>query len=650
MFADYNFVRAAAVVPKTRVADPLFNIGEIINAAGTAASEGADIIVFPELAITSYTCADLFRQKMLLKSSLDALKSFLVFSNTVSSVIVLGIPLQMEGKLFNCAAVLQNGKVLGVVPKTYIPNNNEFYEARWFASSRESGVETIELFGKTVPFKPQIIFKSVCSREFSFSVEICEDLWAVIPPGSMHALAGAELILNISSSNELAGKSLYRRNLVKAQSASALCGYVYTSSGIGESTTDTVYGGHSLIAENGKLLAENRRFLTDTSILYADIDLDIIRHERMNNISYSRIFPGLKKDSYSVLKLAADTNTGDNASILIRNVEPRPFIPDNEINRRERCEEILTIQSTGLATRLAHTGINSVVIGLSGGLDSTLAFLVTVEAFAKLKLDLSGIHLITMPGFGTTVRTRGNVEKLCNAMGLSLERISIVDASARHLEDIGHDGTTTDITYENSQARERTQILMDKANLLGALVIGTGDLSELALGWCTYNGDHMSMYAVNSGVPKTLVSYLIRYYKEERASREVARILEDIIATPISPELLPPDKEGRILQKTEDKVGPYELHDFYLYNVVRFALDPLKILFLAETAFGSKYSRDTLKKWLKEFYRRFFSQQFKRSAIPDGPKVGTIALSPRADWRMPSDASVSLWLEELEKG
>ncbi len=650
MFSDYNFVRAAAVVPKTRVADPLFNIREIINAAGAAASEGADIIVFPELAITSYTCADLFRQKTLLNSSLDALNNFLVFSNTVSPVIVLGIPLQRDGKLFNCAAVLQRGKILGIVPKTYIPNNNEFYEARWFASSRESGVETIDLFGSTVPFKPQIIFKSVCSREFSFSVEICEDLWAVIPPGSMHALAGAELILNSSSSNELAGKSHYRRNLVKSQSASALCGYVYTSSGIGESTTDTVYGGHSIITENGKLLAENSRFLTDTSILYADIDLDIIRHERMNNISYSRIFPGLKKDNYSVLKLAAATNMEENDAVLIRNVEPRPFIPDNEVNRRERCEEILTIQSTGLATRLAHTGMSRVVIGLSGGLDSTLAFLVTVEAFTKLNLDLSGIHLITMPGFGTTERTRGNVEKLCDAMGLSLERISIVDASTHHLKDIGHDGITTDITYENSQARERTQILMDKANLLGALVIGTGDLSELALGWCTYNGDHMSMYAVNSGVPKTLVSYLIKYYREERASREVAKILEDIIATPISPELLPPDKEGKILQKTEDNVGPYELHDFYLYNVVRFAFDPLKILFLAETAFGSKYSRDTLKKWLKEFYRRFFSQQFKRSAIPDGPKVGTIALSPRADWRMPSDASVSLWLEELEKG
>ena len=650
MFSDYNFVRTAAVVPKTRVADPIFNTGEIINAARTAAFRGADIIVFPELAITSYTCGDLFRQKTLLKSSLDALNNCLVFSNTVSSVIILGIPLQIEGKLFNCAAVFQKGKILGVVPKTYIPNNSEFYEARWFASSRESCVETIELFGSTIPFKPQIIFKSICHRGFSFSVEICEDLWAVIPPGSLHALAGAELILNISSSNELAGKSLYRRDLVKSQSGSALCGYVYTSSGTGESTTDTVYGGHSIIAENGKVLTENSRFSIDTSILYADIDLDIIRHERINNISYSRIFPGLKKDSYSIQKLAADTRTVKDNSLFIRNIESRPFVPDDESNRKERCEEILNIQSTGLATRLSHTGISRVVIGLSGGLDSTLAFLVTVEAFTKLNLDLAGIHLITMPGFGTTDRTRGNVEKLCSAMGLLLERISIVDAAGRHLEDIGHDGTTTDITYENAQARERTQILMDKANLLGALVIGTGDLSELALGWCTYNGDHMSMYAVNSGVPKTLVSYLIRYYKEERASREVSEILEDIIATPISPELLPPGEEGEILQKTEDKVGPYELHDFFLYNVVRFAFDPQKVLYLAETAFKAQYDRDTLIKWLKVFYRRFFSQQFKRSAIPDGPKVGTIALSPRADWRMPSDASVSLWLEELEKG
>ncbi len=641
MFNGNNFVRTAAAVPETRIADPDYNIAEIINTAESALKENPDIVVFPELAVTSYTCGDLFRQRTLLEGALKALTRFLDFSSGSATVFVLGIPILNGGSLYNCAAVVQKGEILGIVPKTYIPNNNEYYEKRWFSSSIDSPVDVIDIFGSKVPFKPDILFRSSGQRKFNFAVEICEDLWAVIPPSSRHALAGAEIILNLSASNELAGKASYRRDLVRRQSGSALCAYVYTSAGVGESTTDTVFGGHTIAAENGKILAENKRFVKKSQILITDLDMDIIRHERINNSSFTG------GCSYTEVILKRDTKKRRDKK-LFRKVEPKPFVPGKNDDRRQRCEEIFNIQSTGLATRLDHTGIKDVVIGLSGGLDSTLALLVTSEAFKKLNLSFSGIHPVTMPGFGTTDRTKTNAEKLCSEMNLSIENISIVKAAENHLYDIGHNGKTTDITYENAQARERTQILMDKANLLNALVIGTGDLSELALGWCTYNGDHMSMYAVNSGVPKTLVSYLIGYYKEERASKEVAETLKDIIDTPISPELLPPDKEGNILQKTEDKVGPYELHDFFLYNVVRYAFKPQKVLFLAEKAFDSKYSSAVIKKWLKVFYRRFFAQQFKRSAIPDGPKVGTIALSPRADWRMPSDASANLWLAELD--
>lgn len=648
MFKDNNFIRTAAAVPVTEIGNTEYNIKEIKKAAEKAAKNHADIVVFPELSVTSYTCGDLFRQKILVESALDALNDFKVFSSDFPAVFVIGLPLKFSGSLYNCAAVVQKGEIYGIVPKTYIPNNNEFYESRWFASSFDSNADSVTILGSEVPFKPELIFQSKDKRGFTFSVEICEDLWAVIPPSSKHSLAGAEIILNLSSSNEIAGKAEYRRDLVKSQSGRSLCGYVYTSTGAGESTTDTVYGGHSIIGENRKILAENIRFNQGPDIIYADIDLDIIRHERMNSVSFSR-GRGISdyKRCYSIIDLPDGLKIRKDVK-MNRYIDPFPFVPGDRSNRIDRCEEILNIQSSGLASRLKHTGIKRTVIGLSGGLDSTLALLVTIEAYRKLNLDFSGIYPITMPGFGTSNRTKGNVYDLCREMNLSLETISIVEAVNNHLKDIGHNGTDTDITYENSQARERTQILMDKANLLGALVIGTGDLSELALGWCTYNGDHMSMYAVNSGVPKTLVSYLIEYYMEVKASESVAKILKDIINTPISPELLPLDSRGEIVQKTEDNVGPYSLHDFFLYHVVRFGFNPEKVLFLAKTAFRDKFTKEEILKWLKVFYRRFFSQQFKRSAIPDGPKVGTIALSPRADWRMPSDASVDLWQKELD--
>ncbi len=647
MFRKFNFVRVAAAIPETQPGDVEKNVHHIIKLLVESSEKGADIVLFPELSVTSYTCGDLFRQKALLDSALTGLEHIKDATKDLTAICIVGIPLMKDTMLFNTAVCLHRGSVLGVVPKTFIPNNNEYYEMRWFASANEIRKTDIKLFGETVPFKSELIFTSSDRRNFSFAIEICEDLWSVIPPSSRHSLQGAEIIFNPSASNELAGKASYRKRLIINQSGICLGAYVYASSGTGESSTDTVYGGHALVAENGKLLAESKRFLQNSQIIFHDIDLDQIRHDRINNSAFSKGQRPLdnKRETYS--HISAKFITQDVTKELYRHIDPHPFVPGTLQNRKLRCEEILSIQSSGLATRLKHTGIKNTLLGLSGGLDSTLALLVTVEAYKKLSLNYDGIYCITMPGLGTSNRTKNNATALCRELGIAIQTVDIISSVRQHFKDIGHDGQTTDIVYENSQARERTQILMDTANMKNALVIGTGDLSEFALGWCTYNGDQMSMYAVNSGVPKTLVSYLITYYAESRAENAVSKILKDILDTPISPELLPPDSEGNISQITEDTIGPYELHDFFLYYAVRFGLPPQKIIFLAEKAFKGKYTNKSIIKWLRVFYQRFFSQQFKRSAVPDGPKVGTIALSPRADWRMPSDASPSAWLKDL---
>jgi len=647
MLKKFNYVRVAAAVPDTNPCDVDKNVDNIMTLLLESENNSTDIIIFPELSITSYTCADLFRQNELIVHAMDGLLKILKATKKMDIVCVIGIPLVNDNLLFNTAVCLQRGEILGIVPKTYIPGTKEYYEKRWFASSFDIRRDKIDLFGKTIPFKKELIFKSSDKRGFTLAIEICEDLWAVTPPSAQHSLHGAEIIVNLSASNELTGKADYRKSLVVNQSARILGGYAYTSAGVGESTTDTIFGGHSIIAENGKILAENKRFLRNNAVIYSDIDLDIIRHERKNSSAFQRI-PGSysEKNEYTFITVRSDSKKYP--VDILRKIELHPFVPAEKENREKRCEEILSIQSIGLATRLKHTGIEDTIIGLSGGLDSTLALLVIIEAYNHLHLNKNRIHCLTLPGFGTTKQTRGNVEKLCRELGLQLETINISSAAQQHLKDIGHDGIRTDITYENTQARERTQILMDRANMENGLVIGTGDLSELALGWCTYNGDHMSMYTVNSGVPKTLVSYLIEYYADYRSTTASAKILKNILATPISPELLPPGKNGQITQITEDKIGPYELHDFFLFHVVRFGYAPKKILFLSVNAFDGIYSPASIKKWLIVFYKRFFSQQFKRSAIPDGPKVGTIALSPRADWRMPSDASPEVWLKALE--
>ena len=565
--------------------------------------------------------------------------------------------------MYNCAALIYRGCILGLVPKTYIPNHNEFYEHRWFSSGNDACSDVYSYRGIDIPFGTDLLFKTSGSRTCTIGIELCEDMWAPVPPSVRKSLAGAEVILNLSASNELAGKADYRRSLISKLSGQQLAVYAYCSSGIFESSTDTVYGGHRIIVENGHLLAENSRFEHETGSTIIDADLDFIRHERINNKTfadcaaaelngesgrgYFRLVESeaLGEDALAASSVETETLTAEN---LIREVDRRPFVPAAAATRERRCREIFSIQSAGLAARLKHIGCKTAVIGLSGGLDSTLALLVCLAAFKTLKLPLSGLKCITMPGFGTTGRTKGNAGKLCDAFGLVLETIEITAAVRLHFSDIGHDEAEKSITYENSQARERTQILMDMANKAGGIVIGTGDLSEQAMGWSTYNGDHMSMYAVNTGVPKTLVRFLVEFYIENIASAEAAEVLTDINNTPISPELLPPDENGEISQKTEDNIGPYELHDFFLYQVVRCGFEPRKVLFLAEAAFKGKYTRRVTAKWLKVFYRRFFSQQFKRSCVPDGPKVGTIALSPRADWRMPSDASARLWLDALE--
>ncbi|MDC7225967.1 MAG: NAD(+) synthase [Spirochaetales bacterium] len=651
---ELGFVRIGCVTPELKLADVGTNADSIIRSAFSAAAEGCDIIVYPELSITGYTCADLFHQKLIQTKVIDELLRIAEETSELDSYIATGLPVYHESRLYNAAVLIYQGCILGIVPKTYIPNYGEFYEHRWFSSGSEVFSDNIVIEGSEIPFGTDLVFKS--DRGFSLGMELCEDMWAPVPPSVRKSLAGAEIILNLSASNELAGKADYRRGLIEKLSGQQLGIYAYCSSGIFESTTDTVFGGHRIIAENGKILAESGRFDTAEGITVADVDIGFIAHERGRNKTFSDCAAVELGDRNEIIFRSIELETGNDIEQgmelkprnLMRFLDARPFVPASADSREYRCREIFMIQSAGLASRLRHIGCSKVVIGLSGGLDSTLALLVCIEAFKSLGLNKKGIICITMPGFGTTGRTRGNAEMLCEKLGLGLETVEITPAVRQHFNDIGHDESVRNITYENSQARERTQILMDKANQTGGIVIGTGDLSEQAMGWSTYNGDHMSMYAVNTGVPKTLVRFLVEYYIEHIAEAETAAVLADINATPISPELLPPDEDGNIAQKTEDNIGPYELHDFFLFQVVRCGFEPKKVLFLAEAAFNSSYDRETIQKWLKLFYHRFFSQQFKRSCVPDGPKVGTIALSPRADWRMPSDASVAMWLKELD--
>jgi len=627
-----DFIKVAAACPKTRVADIDYNIENILLCINDANENGNKFIVFPELCITSYTCGDLFLQEYLLNKSLDGIKQILTATKDSDILIAVGAPLLSGSVLYNCAYLLFKGTVLGIVPKSYLPNYSEFYEKRWFSEGVSIENEKIDLpFQKDVPFSTNLIFSSNIA---SFGVEICEDLWVTIPPSSYLALMGAQIIGNLSASNELVSKMDYRKSLISNQSARAMCSYLYSSAGVHESTTDVLFSGHLLISENGSLLKENNRFQRDNEIISSIVDVFKLKAERMKNLSF--------RDSSKVIHKKPNIVNFEFSNTSLMNfdrfVDKHPFVPSLEKEREIRCKEIFSIQSAGLAKRLEHTKSKKAVIGISGGLDSTLALLVIVKTFELLNLDKKNIVTITMPGFGTTDRTYNNAIDLCRELGTDLREINIVKACIQHFEDIGHDKNIHDVTYENVQARERTQILMDLANKEGGILIGTGDLSELALGWCTYNGDHMSMYSVNPSVPKTLVRYLVKYVAENESTEIVCNTLMDILDTPVSPELLPKDKNGEIAQKTEDIVGPYELHDFFLYHFIKHGSTKERIFFLAKAAFKNDYSEEEIQKWLDKFMFRFFTQQFKRSALPDGPKVGSISLSPRGDWRMPSDA------------
>ena len=653
-----GFLRVAAATPKVRVADPQYNAQQIMDLIGQGYSRGVKLMVFPELCLTAYTCADLFGQKALLRKAREELDRIVRFTDGKDILVFLGLPWERDGKLYNAAAAIQKGRLLGIVPKRNLPNYSEFYEARNFCPGNERAVMT-NWNGEKVPMGTNLLFKCKNMPELTVAAEICEDVWVPCPPSIRHALAGATVVVNCSASDETTGKDMYRHDLICSQSARLVCGYVYANAGEGESTQDLVFGGQNIIAENGTCLVESRRFINES--ICADMDLERLDSERRRMSTFPDPAAAREEGGYLAVEFNLDAVLEDspgsqNAQAagssqpggdVLRYVDPAPFVPRDERQRNRRCEEILSIQAMGLKKRLEHTGCREAVIGLSGGLDSTLALLVTVRAFDSLKIPRSGIHCITMPCFGTTDRTYNNACTLAGKVGAELREINIREAVTRHFEDIGHDMDRHDVTYENSQARERTQVLMDIANEVGGLVIGTGDMSELALGWATYNGDHMSMYGVNGSVPKTLVRHLVRYYADTCREKELADVLLDVLDTPVSPELLPP-QDGRISQKTEDLVGPYELHDFYLYYILRYGYAPSKIYRLAFQAFKSQYDRETILKWMNVFYRRFFSQQFKRSCLPDGPKVGSGAVSPRGDLRMPSDASGRLWLEELE--
>lgn len=639
---NYGFIKVASAVPSVKVADCKYNVEQIEQQIVLAEGQGVEIIVFPELSLTGYTCQDLFRQNLLLETTESAMLMLLDFTRQLNIISIVGLPIAVGDLLLNCAAIIQKGQILGIVAKEYLPNYNEFYEKRWFASVQDLRTTELRFAGNQInlSFTPQIF---VTCDGVRFGVEICEDVWAPTPPSNHLALAGADIIFNLSASDELIGKHNYLCKLLAQQSARTITGYVYSSAGFGESTQDVVYGGNALIFENGHLLQSGPRFAMTPQMQVAQIDVERLRTERRGNTTYvnaQRRMIGedvIFKNAHSILP---------KDFVLERPVDAHPFIPSPDMMEKS-CEEILNIQVMGLAKRLVHTGCQKVVIGISGGLDSTLALLVCAMTFDKLGLDRSRIIGVTMPGFGTTDRTYTNAIKLMQSLRITIREISIAKSVTQHFEDIGHDISVHDTTYENSQARERTQILMDVSNQEGGLVIGTGDLSELALGWCTYNGDHMSMYAVNASIPKTLIACLVKFVAGTMDA-DTSATLHDVVDTPISPELVPADEDGNIQQKTEDLVGPYELHDFFLYYFMRHGFRPMKIFLLAQKAFEGQYEDDVIKHWLKTFFRRFFSQQFKRSCLPDGPKVGSISLSPRGDWRMPSDASSELWLRECE--
>jgi len=657
---EHGFLRVAACSPHIEVADCDKNTEIIISESKKAAQNGAKVVVFPELSITGYTCGDLFLQRTLQKGALDSLLKITRETKDLSALIAVGLPIATGTALYNCAALLFQGRILAIVPKTYIPNYSEFYEKRYFSSAPEaSGSITLCEEAEDVPFSTKILVADEHFHDFVLSAEICEDLWTPLPPSTLHTLAGASIIVNLSASNEVIGKAQYRRTLVSQQSARTISAYIYASAGHDESTTDLVFAGHDIIAENGKILAESTLF--EDGIVFADIDLELLAQERRKNTSFANCTDKTSLSDYQVISVSlsdskksagfgSQSDTEKKGS-LIRKIEKHPFVPHDNTERSKRCKEVIELQSEGLAKRLRHIKAKSAVIGLSGGLDSTLALLVACRAADKCSLSRDKIISVTMPCFGTTGRTYKNACALAKHTGSTLLEIPIADAVKQHFSDIKHDINNHDITFENAQARERTQVLMDVSNQRGGIVIGTGDLSELALGWCTYNADQMSMYGVNSSIPKTLVRHLVSWFSDEakeNSNQALSDVLKDILDTPVSPELLPPEKDGTIAQKTEDLVGPYELHDFFLYYVLRFGFSPSKIYFLACNAFKGVYEKDFIKKWLSSFYKRFFSQQFKRSCMPDGAKVGTVSLSPRGDWRMPSDACASLWLKEAE--
>ena len=640
----FGLMRVAAIAPKVKVADCVYNASQIIEEASKAANEGARVIVTPELGITGYTCGDLFHQITLLDAAECALIELMEDSADIDALLVVGAPLRCRGAVYNCAVAINKGKILGIVPKTYLPNYKEFYEKRWFASATVLDADYVDLCGIKARISPTLLFTY---SDMKVAIELCEDLWTPVPPASLAAIAGANVILNLSASNELIGKHSYLMSLIKQQSARCRAAYVYASSGYGESTTDLVFAGNAVIAEDGRVIAEGERFSTEGSRAIADIDLQMLNNERITATSFadSKCLAPVYEEieiSYGPLKPFD--------GVVMRPISRHPFVPSDEQILNDRCEEIINIQVAGLMRRLDHIHCTSLVVGVSGGLDSTLALLVAAKAFDRLKLDRSGIIGITMPGFGTTDRTYNNALTLMRALGVTIKEISIVDAVKQHFADIDHDINNHNITYENSQARERTQILMDYSNKCGGIVLGTGDLSELALGWATYNGDHMSMYGVNASIPKTLVKYLVRWFALTgfASDKATSDTLLDIVDTPISPELIPADEKGNIKQKTEDLVGPYELHDFFLFHMIRLGFNPEKIFTLCAIAYEGIYDKPFILRWLREFYRRFFQQQFKRSCLPDGPKVGSVSLSPRGDWRMPSDASAALWLAECD--
>lgn len=638
---NYGYVKVAAAVPRVKVADCKFNAREIEKEIIIAEGKGVQIIAFPELCVTGYTCGDLFAQQLLLEEAEMGLIQIVSNTRQLDIIAILGMPIAMNGVLLNAAVVIQKGKVLGVVPKTYLPNYKEFYEKRWFTSAVDVSEKSVRLCGQVVPMGTDLLFETA---DTTFGIEICEDLWAPIPPSSSLALQGAEILFNLSADNEGIGKHNYLCSLISQQSARCIAGYVFCSCGFGESTTDVVFAGNGLIFENGSLIARSKRFSFEGQVVVSEIDVEHLRTERRVNTTFAacraHCAPG------EAVRVSTEYVNSKELN-LTRSFAPHPFVPQG-VELNERCEEIFSIQVSGLAQRLVHTAAKSAVVGISGGLDSTLALLVCVKTFDKLGWSRKDIIGVTMPGFGTTDRTHTNAVDLMNSLGITVREVSIKEACIQHFKDIDHDIDVHDVVYENAQARERTQILMDIANQTWGMVIGTGDLSELALGWATYNGDHMSMYGVNGSVPKTLVKHLVKWVAENDMDEASRMTLLDIVDTPISPELIPADENGNIKQITEDLVGPYELHDFFLYYFLRCGFRPSKIFFLAVRTFKDVYDEETIKKWLQTFFRRFFNQQFKRSCLPDGPKVGSISISPRGDWRMPSDASSEMWLREVE--